>query len=148
MTSTENPTDLHLVLRLSPEGATLEAGPFTYGKAVERYEALRTAAVSPGRDLYAVRSMDDPKFAHLAPKVYPSAAAATKALARQLHPGDGYGPRAYLAAKLGWENPWGRGWSSLARAAQDLNYVGGTYDGRAYLTSLAATLPAFNGSYS
>lgn len=141
MTNPTPRTDLHLVIRRDPSGDTLEAGPFTYSAALERYEALRTTAVSPSRDLYAVRSMDDPKFAHLAPRVYPSQEAAAKALARRVSPGQS-SRRQHLNlwVALGGDDRLMGGWWTTSGRAKGRGYIATLGDGRAYLTALAATL--------
>lgn len=135
-------TDLHLVIRRAAEGDTLEAGPFTYSDAVARYEELRAAAVNPGRDLYAVRSMDDPKFAHLAPRVYDDRMKAAKALGRRVSQSQkSRNQHRELWLTIGGGQPMG-GWWRTANQAKSLGYIAVLPDGRAYLTTLAGTLTA------
>lgn len=147
-------TDTHLLLAVRNGVAELAAPAFLGWHDAQNKWALldaeRRAAGTPVGELhYAVRSADDPKYAHLLPKLYKDYVAAAQALARKLHPtGAGYYPRAYLASQLGWVNPWARGWHSVAKTALAHGYLGKLADGRCYLTPLASTLPVFSGSYS
>lgn len=139
---TPAPTNLHLVIRRASDGhgPTLEAGPFTYSAALERWHSLVDGRKSSD-PLYAVRSMDDPKFAHLAPRVYASQEAAAKALARRVSPGQS-SRRQHLNlwVALGGDDRHMGGWWTTSGRAKSRGYLATLNDGRAYLTALAATL--------
>lgn len=146
--------DLHLVLRAdrSLEGHltyTLEAVGSWNGSQARwrRLDDKRLSLPADQRDdhFYLVRSMDDPKFRHLMPKLYASPQGAAKALAHHLDPhGKGARPRFYLLDLLDLRT--GRdGWANVAKRLEERGYLRVVREhafdqGRAYLMPTAHAL--------
>jgi hypothetical protein len=119
--------DLHLVLKVDADGTTLVAGPTGWHDAQNKWAALDEARRSGATPTltgtyYMVRSLGDPAWAHLAPRLYPTPEHAARAIARRLA---GPGAKARdqrRAIGLALGDEWG-GWHTLARHAKRLGAI-------------------------
>lgn len=137
---------LHLVIAVVGGTPELVAGPFTWRVAQERYTLLEANRKASGASLstlyYAVRSMDDPRYAHLAPRLYPDLPSAAKALARRVAPGQSSrSQHRMLWLILAGTAERQRGWWHTAARARQLGYLASVSGEHvAYITALAPTL--------
>ena len=132
--------DLHLVLAVTDGVASYEAGPMSWDEAQAHWAQLDSDARNYGSSAsyFQVRAYDDPKFTHLAPRLYPGLEAAAKALARRNAPGE-TSHKQHQALNLLLSGHYAQGWWRTGKAARDAGYLKGNHRW-AYLTPLANSL--------
>jgi hypothetical protein len=136
--------DLHHVIAVRDGKPELVHAFLGWHDAQAKWQLLdderRAAATPVGQLYYIVRSADDPKYTHLAPRLYGSREAAAKALARRLNPGQTSRWQHWLLTDaLKCDH---RGWWHTANAARRAGYIVVLQNQVSYLTDRVAELVA------